>query len=121
MIRANNIMQGVVVADSGLTRRLARSKEPHPAQGLAAHDVGDGLAEVLCGGLAAHVGSERLPGADDLLDRGNNGVGRLLVPEVLEHHRARPDLTVGVGVVLAVVVWRGVVVWLVYGRLLVVG
>src|SRR5882724_9440559 len=64
------------------------------------HRRGDRLADVLSRGLASDVAGARAFG-EDALDRAHDGLARVLVAEVLEHHRAGPDLSDGIGDVLA--------------------
>src|SRR5882762_11730798 len=61
---------------------------------------GDGLSDVAGRGLAADVARARSLG-EHALDRAHDGLARVLVSEVLEHHRARPDLSDGIRDVLA--------------------
>src|SRR5207245_5560425 len=76
--------------DDGILDELSAS-----AQGLR-----DRLSHLRCAGLPAHVARAR-PFPDHRLDRAHDGVAGLLVAEVLEHHRAGPDLPRGVGDPLA--------------------
>src|SRR5258708_17702891 len=58
------------------------------------HRAGDSLSDVGGRSLAADVARARALG-EHALDRAHDGLARVLLAQVLEHHRARPDLSDG--------------------------
>lgn len=68
-------------------------------QGL--HLVQDGLGELLCRGLAAHVAGADLAVGDDGVDGLGDAVGVVVEAEVAQQHAAGQDQRRGVGLVLA--------------------
>src|SRR4051794_32128316 len=68
----------------------------------------DGLPYIGCVAGPAQVPRARTFFQDGL-DRAHDGIPSILVPEMLEHHRARPDLPDGICDLLAVDVRRAAV------------
>src|SRR3954462_1865592 len=58
---------------------------------------GDGGAEILRAGIAAEIGGAGTALGEDLCDRSLDGGCRVGLAEMVEHHRARPDLADRVG------------------------
>src|SRR5258706_12528991 len=84
------------------TTTAATSTATGPAETVpdSSQRGGDRLADVAGRGLSADVARARSLG-QHALDRAHDGPARVLVSEVLEHHRARPDLSDGVRDVLS--------------------
>src|SRR5258708_30748157 len=80
------------------TTTAATSTATGPAETVpdSSQRGGDRLSDVAGRGLAADVARARTLG-QHALDRAHDGLARVLVSEVLEHHRARPDLPDRVG------------------------
>src|SRR6266853_1787796 len=83
------------------TTTAATSIATGPAETVpdSSQRAGDGLADVAGRGLAADVARAR-PLGQHAFDRAHDGLARVLVSEVLEHHRAGPDLSDGIRDVL---------------------
>src|SRR5947209_112061 len=63
----------------------------------SADRLGDGLAARLGIGIAAEIAGAQRPLREYARDGIDNRVGRLAFAEVIEHHRARPDLSDRIG------------------------
>src|SRR6266853_4463982 len=76
------------------TTTAATSIATGPAETVpdSSQRAGDRLSDVAGRGLAADVARARSLG-QHALDGAHDGLARVLVSEVLEHHRARPDLS----------------------------
>src|SRR5882757_4595484 len=83
------------------TTTAATSTATGPAETVpdSSQRAGDRLSDVGGRSLAADVARARSLG-EHALDRAHDGLARVLVSEVLEHHRARPDLSDGIRDVL---------------------
>src|SRR5437660_1040177 len=73
------------------TRGAVRPERVAAIEILLTDRLRDGLAHLFRARLPTHVARSRTF-ANHRLDRAHDGLARLLVTEVLEHHRARPDL-----------------------------
>src|SRR6267154_209510 len=84
------------------TTTAATSTATGPAETVpdSSQRAGDRLADVAGRGLAADVARAR-PLGQHALDRAHDGLARVLLAQVLEHHRAGPDLSDGVRDVLS--------------------
>src|SRR5687767_5181475 len=70
-------------------------------RGPISNRLGDGFAHVLGARRPSHVARARAV-LQHALDRRHDRIARGLLPQVLEHHRTRPDLADGIGDLLAV-------------------
>src|SRR5581483_7867441 len=77
---------GTASAQNSGSVTISKLRAPRPSDRR-----GDGFAHVLGACLAADVARARALG-QHALDRAHDRVAGVAVPEVLEHHRARPDL-----------------------------
>src|SRR3546814_4388830 len=72
-------------------------RSPPAGSSCGRHRLGDGLADILGAGIAAHVAGARAALGQHDLDRPLDRPRRVGMAEMVEHHRAGPDLADRVG------------------------